>query len=132
VRGLAIPTARMAEAAFASLCAKRVETLTVRCGRVAPAPSYGLISAAISMKVVARMKTTLEIASSLLRDAKSVARRVRAFVGRVLQLVLSERRGGTRPFKLPDASVGGKGLHPDADGCSWEELRARSYDGRRG
>ena len=81
------------------------------------------------------MKTTLEIATPLLKEAKALARSekttLRALVERGLQHVLSERRQ-RRPFKLRDLSFEGQGLHPDAAGHSWDELRARAYEGRGG
>jgi hypothetical protein len=79
------------------------------------------------------MKTTLELSTPLLKEAKAVARSegttLRALVERGLQQVLSERRQ-RRPFKLRDLSFEGKGLHPDSAGHSWDELRARAYEGR--
>ena len=81
------------------------------------------------------MKTTLEVSTPLLKEAKAVARSegttLRALVERGLQQVLSERRQ-RRPFKLRDHSFEGQGLHPDAEGHSWDELRARAYEGRGG
>jgi hypothetical protein len=79
------------------------------------------------------MKTTLEIANPLLKEARAIARAehttLRALVERGLQMVLAERRA-RRPFKLRDLSFAGNGLHPDASGHSWDELRARAYEGR--
>jgi hypothetical protein len=81
------------------------------------------------------MKTTLDIADPLLRAAKTLARRerttMRALVEQGLRLALDERRR-RRGFKLRDASVGGKGLHPDAAGRAFSEILDRSYEGRGG
>jgi hypothetical protein len=81
------------------------------------------------------MKTTIEIAEPLLRRAKRVAqaegRTLRELVEEGLRAALA-RRASSTPFRLRDASVGGKGLQTGAAEASWEELRALAYEGRGG
>lgn len=78
------------------------------------------------------MKTTIEIADGLLRQAKALARRegttVRALVEAGLRAVLREERARPR-FVLRDASFGGKGLRPEFEE-RWDEIRDAIYEGR--
>jgi hypothetical protein len=80
------------------------------------------------------MKTTIEIADPLLRQAKRAAARegttVRALIEQGLRRELAERRrkGG---FRLRRVTVRGKGLQPGLD-YSWERLSALAYQGRGG
>ncbi|RLB44034.1 MAG: DUF2191 domain-containing protein [Deltaproteobacteria bacterium] len=83
----------------------------------------------------AHMKTTVDISTSLLQEAKKVAQSERstlkALIEEGLQKVLKERRSKPR-FKLRKATFKGKGLHPDAAGSSWERIRDITYKGRGG
>jgi hypothetical protein len=84
--------------------------------------------------MVTHMKTTIEIADSLLSEARRVAERedltLRALVEAGLRRELAERRGRKRTFRLRDASCGGQGLQPGVREGSWEILRELIYEGR--
>ena len=79
------------------------------------------------------MKTTVEIADDLLREAKAVATKerstVRALLEEGLRLVLGRRRRRGK-FKLRDASVAGKGIQPGVDEGDWAAIRDLIYQGR--
>jgi Arc/MetJ family transcription regulator len=83
--------------------------------------------------MVNRMKTTIEIADSLLAQAKQAAMEdnttIRALVEDGLRKVLDERRE-RKPFKLRDGSVGGRGLKPEFAGAGWDRIRDAIYEGR--
>ena len=83
--------------------------------------------------MVTHMKTTLEIADPVLTAAKEAAHRegttLRSLVEEGLRLALDRRQRGER-FRLRDASVGGRGLRPELEGASWEEIRDLAYEGR--
>lgn len=79
--------------------------------------------------MVTHMKTTIEIADALLREAQKVASRekttLRALVEEGLRKALDERRKRRRPFKLKLVTVRGTGLVP---GVSADLPRTLAYD----
>ncbi len=81
----------------------------------------------------AHMKTTIEIADSLLDEARRIAAHehttLRALVDEGLRQVLAAKRRKA-PFKLRKASVKGRGLQPALQGADWERLRELAYEGR--
>ena len=76
------------------------------------------------------MKTTVEIADSLFKEAKACAdaRHVplRQLIEEGLRTVI-QREPAKKPFKLRDGSFHGQGLQRD---MSWEEIRKIIYEGR--
>jgi len=81
------------------------------------------------------MKTIVNIADSLLEEARKLAHKeqttIKALLEEGLRRTLTEHKR-TTPFKLRKATFKGKGLHPDMAGASWEEIRDAAYKGRGG
>ncbi|MFL5262469.1 MAG: type II toxin-antitoxin system VapB family antitoxin [Anaeromyxobacteraceae bacterium] len=81
------------------------------------------------------MKTTIDIADALLREARRAAERdgttLRALVEEGLRHALRDR-SAAQAYTLPDCSFRGKGLHPDAEGAGWDRIRELAYEGRGG
>ena len=82
------------------------------------------------------MKTTVEIADSLLEDARKLAARegttLRALMEQGLRHVVAERRRRAGAFRLRKASFKGQGLQPGVAGASWERIREMAYESRGG
>lgn len=80
------------------------------------------------------MKTTIDIADSLLGQARETAARegttVRALVEEGLREVLARHRKRRTRFVLRDASFGGDGLRPGVDLSDWSSIAAEIYGGR--
>ena len=81
------------------------------------------------------MKTTVEIADTLLQEARRVAARerttVRALVEEGLRRVVAER-SHPAAYRLRRATFKGNGLQAAASDASWDELRQFAYEGRGG
>ena len=84
--------------------------------------------------MVTHMKTTIDIADSVLEAAKEAAARegttLRALVEQGLRAVLGQRRRRSPRFQLRDASFKGSGLQPGVDLSRWEDVAGDSYRGR--
>lgn len=79
------------------------------------------------------MKTTVEIAEPVLREARKTAARegttLRALIEEGLRRVIAEKKRRT-PFRLRLVTAGGRGLRPELREANWDEIRDLSY--RRG
>lgn len=83
------------------------------------------------------MKTTVEIADPLLREAKREAGEtgttLRELIEMGLRRVLEDRRRGRKtPFELADGRVGGHGVRPGVREADPRQLRALANAGRGG
>jgi hypothetical protein len=79
------------------------------------------------------MKTTIEIADTLLEAARREAERQGISLRALVEQSLRERlkaRGGGPAFRLRFVTFAGDGLQPAAEAAGWEHLRAAIYEGR--
>jgi hypothetical protein len=76
------------------------------------------------------MKTTVEIADPVLREARKVAARegstLRSLIEEGLRLVLAEKKQKS-VFRLRLVTAGGRGLRPELRDANWDEIRDQSY-----
>jgi len=77
------------------------------------------------------MKTTIELGDSLMAEARKVAAEenttLRALMEAGLREELGKRRRRAAPFKLRRVTAKGKGLRPELQGASWQQLRDLAY-----
>ena len=84
----------------------------------------------------AHMKTTIEIADSILSEVRRLAARegvtLRSLVEAGLRSEIGRRKRGGQAFRLRRASFKGRGLRPELQTASWDRLRELAYEGRGG
>ena len=77
------------------------------------------------------MKTTVELADDLVREAKRHASRhgltLRAVIEEGIRSTLRRETGARVAFVLRDASVDGSGLQPEFREEAWSRLREAAY-----
>ena len=84
----------------------------------------------------AHMKTTIEIADALFREARTLARKegttLRSVVERALRREISARGAQRKKPGLRDASFRGDGVQAGIDLSDWSRIRRMTYEGRGG
>jgi hypothetical protein len=82
------------------------------------------------------VKTTIEIADPLMREARQLAERdgttFRALVEDGLRRIISERAGKKKPSRFHFTTFKGQGLQPEFRDADWEKIRDAIYEGRGG
>ena len=89
-----------------------------------------------SSDIVTHMKTTIDIADSILESARAAASRegttLRALVEEGLRAVLGKHRAKAARFRLRDASFKGRGVQPGVEPGDWARIARATYEGRGG
>ena len=77
------------------------------------------------------MKTTIDIADRLLRDAKREAAQRGTTLKEVVETALRNHLENAKPsaFTLRDGSVGGRGVQSGVEEGDWEAIRTLVYEG---
>ncbi len=82
-----------------------------------------------------RMKTTVEIADPIIREARKVASRegttLRFLIEEGLRRIIAERKQKSA-VRLRLVTAGGSGLRPELREASWDEIRDLSYERGKG
>lgn len=81
------------------------------------------------------MKTTIDIADALMKEAKRIAAREHTTVRELVELGLRrvvQERARRRPFRLKKAAFRGHGLQDRLQDLGWEGVLAAIYEGRGG
>jgi len=80
------------------------------------------------------VKKTVDIAEPVLAEAERVAQEeqttLSSLVTEALRRLIASRPAAPKAFELKDKSVDGKGLVPELQGATWEQLRDEIYRGR--
>ena len=82
------------------------------------------------------MKTTIDIADPLFREARRLAEdrgtTLRAVVESALRREIEASRTRRKRFRLRNVSVRGKGVKPGIDLSNWDQIRSLIYEGHGG